>query len=123
MYCPNCAAEYREGFDRCQDCDVALVTQAPEATDLDEDWTIVHETSELDVLPVIKSLLRGAEIPFQTRGEDLMNLFPSEALNPLYTRHSGEVRVLVPPNLAEEARALLAADFEMADDEDVRPDD
>ena len=25
MFCPNCEAEYRDGFTRCSDCDVALV--------------------------------------------------------------------------------------------------
>jgi predicted ATP-dependent serine protease len=28
-WCPNCGAEYREGFGRCTDCDVALVETPP----------------------------------------------------------------------------------------------
>ena len=30
MYCPSCRAEFREGFFRCEDCDVALVETLPE---------------------------------------------------------------------------------------------
>src|SRR5580658_6601307 len=30
MFCPNCKAEYRQGFTRCADCDVALVDELPE---------------------------------------------------------------------------------------------
>jgi hypothetical protein len=29
MLCPQCASEYRTGFTRCSDCDVALVNQSP----------------------------------------------------------------------------------------------
>jgi hypothetical protein len=31
MICPNCQAEYREGFSRCADCDVDLVEPSPDA--------------------------------------------------------------------------------------------
>src|SRR6267154_705648 len=31
MYCPQCKAEYREGFTRCADCDVELVKNYVEA--------------------------------------------------------------------------------------------
>jgi hypothetical protein len=29
MFCPKCKAEYRVGFLRCSDCDVALIDQLP----------------------------------------------------------------------------------------------
>ena len=29
MFCPQCRAEYREGFFRCSDCDITLVDQLP----------------------------------------------------------------------------------------------
>jgi hypothetical protein len=31
MYCPQCKAEYRQGFTRCADCDVALVAELPKS--------------------------------------------------------------------------------------------
>lgn len=30
MFCPQCRAEYRPGFTRCSDCDMALVDSLPE---------------------------------------------------------------------------------------------
>ena len=30
MFCPQCRAEYREGFFRCSDCDIPLVDQLPD---------------------------------------------------------------------------------------------
>lgn len=38
MFCPVCQAEYRQGFTRCADCDVELVTELPAAA-------IVRQTS------------------------------------------------------------------------------
>lgn len=32
MYCPQCKAEYRQGFTRCADCEVDLVHEAPPRT-------------------------------------------------------------------------------------------
>jgi hypothetical protein len=31
MFCPNCHAEYRQGFIRCADCEVELVAELPNA--------------------------------------------------------------------------------------------
>lgn len=33
MFCPQCHAEYRSGFNRCSDCDVPLVPLLPQAKD------------------------------------------------------------------------------------------
>src|SRR6185369_5528536 len=30
-FCPQCVSEYRSGFTRCKDCDVALVDERPAA--------------------------------------------------------------------------------------------
>ena len=30
MFCPRCKAEYRSGFVKCSDCDIALVDELPE---------------------------------------------------------------------------------------------
>lgn len=29
MFCPKCKAEYREGFSRCADCDIDLISELP----------------------------------------------------------------------------------------------
>ena len=117
MICPQCGAEFRQGFYRCNDCDVSLIPKPPPAPPEDhtaEEYVQVFETSETDVIPVIKSLLEGAEIAYLTEGEDLMNLLPSEMLGGFY-RSSAEVKFKVPAARAEEARGLLTAIPETAE--------
>ncbi len=114
MFCPQCGAEYRPGFDRCADCDVALTPEPPPEKDHQAiPWVRVFATSEADVVPVIKSLLQSAEIPFETDGEAMLNLFPSDLLGPVLSRPRGEVRFSVPEPHEAEARELLAASEEL----------
>ena len=111
MFCPQCGAEYRQGFDRCSECDVALVDEAPPAEDHEAPrYVEVFETSEIDVIPVIESILRGADIPYETGGEAMMNLFPSDLLGPVTSQPHSEIRFSVPEDRAEEARELLTAE-------------
>ena len=53
-FCPECQAEYRDGFTRCSECDLDLVEKLPEAFD----------TSEEN----IKRALEGKELVPMTRG-------------------------------------------------------
>ncbi len=110
MYCPECGAEFRPGFDRCNECDVPLTHDPPPEADheVDDPYVRVFATSEADVIPVIKSFLQSAEIPFETDGEAMMNLFPSDLLGPVLSRPRGEVRFHVPESRAQEARELFA---------------
>lgn len=116
MYCPQCQAEYREGFTRCDECGVDLVAELPAEDHQAPEYVSIFETSETDVIPVIKSVLEGAEIPYLVEGEDLMNLFPSDMLGGLY-RPSAEVHFMVTADRAEETRQLLAAHLEAFADE------
>ncbi len=123
MYCPECGAEYREGFDHCTDCDVALTHEPPTPEDHEATaYVTVFETSETDVIPVIKSILRGAEIPFNTQGEAMMNLFPSDLLGRVMARPGAEVSFLVPEERAEEARELLTEQPAAAEEPDDEAD-
>lgn len=106
MYCPQCGAEFRDGIERCADCDVPLVTEPPHLHDAPE-YVTVLETSDLSVIPVLKTALEGAQIPYQTSGEDMMEIFPSEALGALLHSSAGEVKIRVPADRADEARELL----------------
>lgn len=69
MFCPECRAEYRDGFTRCSDCDVDLVERLPESSDADErvfpsEMREVWTGEEQDQCVSICSELRQAEIPF-----------------------------------------------------------
>lgn len=108
MFCPQCESEFRPGFDHCPDCDVDLVAELPPEPGHDTDvYETVLETSDPDLVPLFKSLLDSAEIPYETWGEDLLNLFPLPAGSLTLPPRKGEVVFLVPGDRAEEARQLL----------------
>ena len=88
---------------------------AEDSAETETNYEEVFETSEPDVLPVIKSALDAAGIPWATDGEALMNLFPSEAMSSVTVSDGAEVRIFVPESRAEEARALLTQDFQLAE--------
>ncbi len=97
MFCPNCRGEYRSGFSRCTDCDVALVDrlpadQQPEFVDLVE----VLATADVGQILLIKSILEAADIPYLAQGENF-NL-----------ARNIPVRFLVPNDCLEQAREILA---------------
>lgn len=100
MFCPKCKAEYRNGFDVCSDCRVALVKEAPEiAADEPQfiDYQEVLATYNPADVAFIKSLLEGAGIQYYFKGENFM-----------YVRPLGDpVRLMIRTDQVEEAAALL----------------
>ena len=112
MFCPECAAEYREGFTECSDCGVELVSERPERTQHPDDKFItVFETTDITLLPVIKSVLQSAEIPFYVRGDEAMGILPvgtfGSGIN--YGGQGLGAAVVVHEDRAEEAKALLGS--------------
>jgi hypothetical protein len=111
MFCPECKSEYREGVTECADCGVPLVRElaAPEAepppVNLEEMVMVLSSYDEGEVL-MAKSLLEGADIPFFMPGEALQDPVDSR-LFPGSTFALGPVRILVPPERAEEAKEIL----------------
>ena len=74
MYCPECSGEYREGFTHCADCDVDLVDNLPSPEEAPAgELVTVLETSDPGELAFMESLLRGAGIPFSTKGDHLQS--------------------------------------------------
>ena len=79
MFCPNCGAEYREGFTHCSDCDVELVEKLPDKDsrqheDKLDDIELVPVLSTRDMTDVItiKSILDSEGIEYLLRGENMM---------------------------------------------------
>lgn len=111
MFCPECRAEYRDEITTCPDCDVDLVVELPVEPELsDEDLVLVLETADVAVLPVVKSVLRSADIPFVVQGDEAMGVLPvgKIGLGGLTSRgHGLSAAILVPRDHEEEARALL----------------
>ena len=72
MLCPRCRSEYRDGFVRCDDCDVELVANLPPAPG-DERSKIqlvdVFETGDPTAMTLLESLLGDAGIDFTTSSQ------------------------------------------------------
>ncbi|MCP4657896.1 MAG: DUF2007 domain-containing protein [bacterium] len=119
MFCPQCGAEFREGFDRCADCDVPLVSEPPpeppEPSHEAPEYETVLATSEMAAIPVVKSLLDSAGIPYTTQGESRIFPMMSEGLSLCREDSPGQVLVRVPKDRAEEAHQLLEQEAEIVD--------
>src|SRR2546428_6483776 len=90
MFCPQCKAEYRQGFTRCADCDVDLVytlpatesdsakiSQAASPVESDEDpFCSFWKGDDARIHAELCSVLDDADIPHKTvrRQDHLFNL-------------------------------------------------
>lgn len=102
MYCPQCRAEYRDGFTECSDCHIPLSEGSPPSElsshyDPGLDLVVVAGTNDFIQLAMAKGLLEDAGIPFFVGGH--MDAEPA-----LYKA----VEIQVPRNREAEARDLLA---------------
>lgn len=74
----------------------------------ESDLVAVFETDNPALLPVVRSLLQAAEVPFTVQGEEAFGLFPVAGIGGPFAEHGLAARFLVPAERAEEALALLA---------------
>ncbi len=127
MFCPQCRAEFRDGFDRCNECDLPLVESLPPIPEVgDEPLEAVFTTRDASFLPVLRSLLDARDIPYVSQGEESMSMLPLGTAGGIFGRTGIAARLLVPASRAEEARALLAdTESELAADlpEELTADD
>ena len=77
MYCPNCKAEYRKGFDTCSDCDIKLVDELPPEPEPE----FIHYKEVLGTynpadIAIIKSILDAEGIRYYFNGEHFMYVRP-----------------------------------------------
>jgi hypothetical protein len=73
MHCPQCLTEYRDGFEECADCHVALAPGAPLNPPVDEhavDLVTVLETSDPFAVDLGKATLEDAGIRYVVGGDD-----------------------------------------------------
>lgn len=105
MFCPQCKAEYRQGFTRCSDCDVDLVyalaeaQQPPEGPEgPDAVLRSVWGGSSTVICADLCAKLKDAEIPFKViRREDRLfniNAYPA-------------IEIVVPLSFREKALDLI----------------
>ena len=116
MYCPECRAEYREGFTTCSDCGVSLVESLAEPEHPTGEFIEVFESADAALMPVVASLLHGAGIPFLVQGgETSGGLFPLGSVGGGSDERLLRAIVKVPGEYAEDAKALLIAADELPD--------
>ena len=101
MFCPECGAEYRQGFYECSDCQVALVHELPSEPEPESGERIIPI---LEVGPVefgrVRSILEEAGIEcFAVQDDGLGTV--------LGTRLASGVWVQVREEDAEKAKRLL----------------
>jgi len=117
MWCPNCKAEYKEGIDTCPECGAKLVERLIEPSHEAPDMVSVLETSDAGTLPVIKSVLDAADIPYFVQGDESFGILPAGGTSGFFGDQGLGVAILVPVDRADEARELLAADARIDDDD------
>lgn len=105
MYCPECGSEYREGFFKCVDCEVALTDTPPEEpVHPDLHLVTVLDGTDPGAIALAESLLLEQKIPYVKKGDQLQDLFGRIAgFNPVV----GAVLIQVPDEHAEAARDIL----------------
>jgi hypothetical protein len=112
-HCSSCSATFPKGTKRCPDCKKDLVSfdsvedfREGKSKYLDAESVVVHETSHMPELVLIKGALKAARIPFLAKGEELQSLFGAGLLggfNPV----TGTVKIEVEKGRADEAKEIL----------------
>ena len=78
MFCPKCRTEYRDGFTRCNDCQVDLVKNLPaEETQESEDLVEVLATFNQADIAIIKSVLDNHKIEYYFFDEHMSIIRPA----------------------------------------------
>ena len=78
----------------------------------------VLRTTDVGLLTVIRSVLDAADIPYVVQGEAGVNLFPLGEAGTQVTRRLTGASLLVSPDRAEEARALIETPPEPIEDDE-----
>ncbi len=112
IFCPQCGAQYRDGFTQCSDCQVSLVSHSPdrpEETEPQLDLTLVSvfETGDPAILALAKSILEEAGIEYYARGEGIQDLFGAGRVGVGYNPLVGPVSIQVREENEEESIELL----------------
>ena len=87
MICPQCKSEYREGFVRCADCGVELLTQLEDEEETDgssgNELVSMLETEDASFLADAVAAIEEARIPYLLQSGTALgidSLIPSDTL-------------------------------------------
>ncbi len=112
MYCPKCRAEFVPGVTMCEECDVALVDELPPLPEPRyQEMVTVYRAYGPTTMPVAESILQAAKIPYEVQMNDAGTMFGTSGFS-----------IVVPPDNAEDAQALLA-ELETGEEPPATPTD
>jgi Putative prokaryotic signal transducing protein len=94
MFCPECRAEYEEGYTECSDCRIPLVWELPAETKTEYLEFVTVLSGNPALIAMAKSILESAEIQFIAQNERM----PSPSF---------PIEIQVAKNDEQEARQLL----------------
>lgn len=107
MFCPDCRSEYRDGIDACGECGTSLVESLPDESDTSSELVAAFTTADSTLLPIVKSVLDSAGIPYLVQGDETLGLFPLGRFGVGVSKRTLGAIVRVPVARLEEARELL----------------
>jgi len=107
MVCPSCRSEYRDGIHVCAECGAELVATLPHEVDPDPELAAAFTTADSSLLPIVKSVLDAAGIPYLVQGDETLGLFPLGRFGVGVSKRTLGAIVRVPRSRLEEARELL----------------
>lgn len=88
MFCPNCKAEYQEGFYICADCNIDLVDVLPPEPEIEfVKYEEVMGTYNQADIAMIKSLLDSENITYYFNAEHFMTVRPLSEPARLMVKH------------------------------------
>jgi hypothetical protein len=101
-WCPQCGAEYREGFSTCSECGVGLSDVPPEegAGAVGPEWVEVASFANLEEAELAQGFLKQAGIPAEVVDRQMHS-------QPYGMGLLGEIGLAVPPDSETDARACL----------------
>ncbi len=116
-WCPDCGAEYREGFRQCSECGVPLVDAPPAAQQPPAEpgpaWVDIASYATAEEAQLARGLLEEQGIAAEVVDRHVV-------MNPFPQVDEAEVLLLVAPEDAERADVVLA---QAEAGEDALPDD
>jgi len=105
MFCPECEAEYREGFTECSDCGVALVWALhPKRHEATAGLTPILETISAEELGEIVDRLEKAEVPYTIEAGTALALLDGRDEE---VPHHWQARLSVASALLERAERIV----------------
>lgn len=107
MFCPECAAEYREGFTECSDCCVELVSilERTKRDEIAEGLTAIMETIDPEELAVVVDRLEKAEVPYVIEAGTALALLDGRDEDEL--PRSWQARLSVATEMLERAERIV----------------